>query len=1012
MKAALLYFFSGVLLLYSFNLQAQEPVHWHFTNEQGLPSSEVYDVLQDQRGYMWFATDQGIVRYDGYNFKVFDENVGLPENTVFDLELDKQGNIWVNTIRGHLAYFDGEKIQPYRYNYVLDSLFAHKPDKFYLFNIYHVFSPDSIVINTLAHGFVSINGNGLLQRPFKADSTFNHLFLLDEGKVLIKGADWEYRHKYKIYTSKSTFILELPRRESSGPRHQFKVKHHKNRLFLSDYNTIYEIDFEGNIVNRKSFNSTIYALNIDDEDNIWIGTATDGLYKFSNLNLTETPLNYFRKVSISSFGFDHEGGVWITSLTKGIFYVPLKNSYFYNRLSGQDFNIVRDLLIDPEGLCWLALSRGRLGILKPDNSIEIIDLDSKNNFEINDILFHPPSQSILVATTLYSYQIQMLPGSSPARYDIKLLYSKEGEGEYRSVLDLFIDQSGVLWSGQFDGLYRFKPNLEVDYSSSKAAGFSMRIEDISQVGDTIYVVTLNGLYSFHDSTFTHLGNKFEILHKRVTDVFTLNDTLFIGTKGNGLLMIANQKLICFDQSKGLASNTIKTIGADKEYLLIGTNNGISLIKRSALKQGKLFKSFNVNSGMHANEINSIESREGIFYLATANGLHVIDPQYLARPDIDVPIYLTDLQVNKLPQQITKKLEIPYSKNDIQLDYFALSFRDRGKQTYRHRLLGLEDEWIVNQITTAQYPFLPAGQYIFEVSVLNGNGNWNPNPARLQIHVLKPYWAKPWFRALVLLLLIGILLAFFFWRVKVINMRKQLLYDINWYQQEALISQMNPHFLFNSLNTVHRYVLQNDRLASSRYLTKFANLMRKILENSQERSITIANEKEALNLYLELESARFKDKFDYQIHIDESIPEKLVKIPVFIVQPLVENAIWHGLMQSDKAGRIDVYFERINDTDLKVRVSDNGIGREEAEKYTNKYKKTHKTSLGLPIIKRRIGLINIQEKTAIWLSYKDLKATDGTAAGTEVSVYFPYFLKNISHEMDIDFFDDNMPTNTD
>ncbi|MBZ0241996.1 MAG: hypothetical protein K8F24_02160, partial [Bacteroidales bacterium] len=310
MKALSLILFSAVFLLLSLNLPAQKPVYRQFTNEQGLPSSEVYDVLQDKRGYMWFATDQGIVSYDGYNFTTYNENNGLPENTVFDLELDKLGNIWINSIRGHLAYFDGEKIQPYRYNHVLDSLFALNPAKYYLFNTYHIFSPDSIVINTLAHGFISIDGNGVIHKPFEEDSTYNHLFLLDDGKVLTKGSDWEYRHKYKIYTPKGILSLEIPRREYSGPRHQFKVMHHKNRVFLSDYNSIYEIDFEGNIVNKKNFNSTIYALNIDDDDNIWIGTATDGLYRFDSLNLTGTPLNYFKRVPISSFGFDHEGGVW------------------------------------------------------------------------------------------------------------------------------------------------------------------------------------------------------------------------------------------------------------------------------------------------------------------------------------------------------------------------------------------------------------------------------------------------------------------------------------------------------------------------------------------------------------------------------------------------------------------------------------------------------------------------------------------------------------------------------
>ncbi len=132
-------------------------------------------------------------------------------------------------------------------------------------------------------------------------------------------------------------------------------------------------------------------------------------------------------------------------------------------------------------------------------------------------------------------------------------------------------------------------------------------------------------------------------------------------------------------------------------------------------------------------------------------------------------------------------------------------------------------------------------------------------------------------------------------------------------------------------------------------------MRRILENSQEKIITIAAEKEALNLYLELESARFKDKFHFDIHIDELIPENNVKIPVFIVQPIVENAIWHGLMHSDKTGQIDIYFERENLVDLQVRVVDNGIGRKEAAKMAEAYKSSHKKNhLVYPLLR---GVLN-------------------------------------------------------
>jgi len=162
--------------------------------------------------------------------------------------------------------------------------------------------------------------------------------------------------------------------------------------------------------------------------------------------------------------------------------------------------------------------------------------------------------------------------------------------------------------------------------------------------------------------------------------------------------------------------------------------------------------------------------------------------------------------------------------------------------------------------------------------------------------------------------------------------------------------------------------------------------------SQEKSLTIAKEIDALKLYLELESARFKDKFQFTIEVDASITQDKVLIPVFIIQPIAENAIWHGLMHSDKQGKIDIHFFRKAQNDLIVSIRDNGIGREEAEKLRNLSKPDQRKSLGLAIIKRRIALINTQQRTNISISYNDLKAADGSCAGTEVTVCFPNFLK--------------------
>jgi ligand-binding sensor domain-containing protein/two-component sensor histidine kinase len=996
MKVFILSLISIIFLLNSLALHAQEPVYRQFTNEDGLPSSEVYDVLQDNKGYMWFSTDQGLARYDGYRFTIFDESKGLPENTVFDLELDSKGRIWVNSIKGHFAYFDGTKIVAYPFNHKLDSFLTQHNISLRLYDTYHVFPSDSLVINHPTHGHIQINskGNFTALKPFQKDTTYA-FYLLDSNKVLFQGtSSEEERHKYLLHTDQGVSRFELSWQVFNNFRNYFRAFHLQNRLFFSVNQTLYELDPHGHIKQSRTFKSSILALNGDASGTILVGTAAHGVFQFSDFNLSSEPNNFLKRLSVSAFAYDHEGGLWITSLNKGVYYIPIKNSIFFNRHTDHDFQKVKDIYIDPNENCWLALTRGRIGKLTKNNAIEIIELDKENVFEINDILFHEPTQSLLIATTYEFYTLKERPLKPNSNQNISR-FNITAIPAINSTLDIYMDHSDNLWTGRFGGLYKHKPNLEEAFSSRSLDNFIVRIEDITLINDTVYFATLNGLMSYYNGAYTHLKNKFPLLENRITKVFAINDTLFIGTKANGLLRLVNNKLTRFDKSKGLVSNSIRTIGANQTYLIIGTNQGISLITRKQLMNNANFKSYTANSGLHASEINAIGSLHDYFYLATSNGLQIIHPDELLMPDVQTPIYITNLQVNHKEREIVDQLSIPYSKNNIRIDYFAISYRNKGKQTYRHRLIGLENEWIVSQQTSSQYPFLPSGDYIYEVSAMNGRGEWNTNPVRLEITILKPFWAKTWFTILLGLTMLGLIMLFFYWHIQRIKKRNQLIYDINWYQQEALINQMNPHFLFNSLNTVHRYVLQNDRMASSRYLTKFATLMRKILDNSQELSISIAKEAEALNLYLELESARFKDRFEFEVKVDATISAEEVKIPVFIIQPIVENAIWHGLMNSDTSGMIEISFEREAATDLKVRISDNGIGREQADKIRKSTHSDGRKSLGINIIKRRIVLINSQEKTNITLTYNDLKAPDGSSSGTEVIVYFPYFLKSFT-----------------
>ena len=205
-------------------------------------------------------------------------------------------------------------------------------------------------------------------------------------------------------------------------------------------------------------------------------------------------------------------------------------------------------------------------------------------------------------------------------------------------------------------------------------------------------------------------------------------------------------------------------------------------------------------------------------------------------------------------------------------------------------------------------------------------------------------------------------------------------------QANLRQQMNPHFIFNTLNSIQYYMYQHDKLATNNYLTKFSSLMRKVLENSQHTSITLHDELDALNLYLELECIRFKDKFDYKINIDEEIDTLLFKVPTMLIQPFVENSICHGLMSGEGKGFIKIDLKLEQDY-ISCTIEDNGIGREAAQKRKAKSENNH-NSLGTQIVTSRLDLVNALYGTSLKTIYTDLKNNNGESEGTRVEIHIP------------------------
>jgi len=285
----------------------------------------------------------------------------------------------------------------------------------------------------------------------------------------------------------------------------------------------------------------------------------------------------------------------------------------------------------------------------------------------------------------------------------------------------------------------------------------------------------------------------------------------------------------------------------------------------------------------------------------------------------------------------------------------------------------------------QYGNLPHGKYSFKVKAMNGDGYWS-NEFTYSFTIRPPWWHTWWAYTLFALSFIGLIYAIFRYRLNKIRMQHEIVlqkHKAAELEMQALRAQMNPHFIFNCLSSINRFILKNDSDNASDYITKFSRLIRLILQNSQAAFISLESELESLQLYLELEVLRFNYHFDYKVKIADDLDVTEIKIPPLIIQPYVENAIWHGLMQAKKKGQLEIELFR-HEEELCCKITDDGIGRKKAAEL--KSKSTHK-SIGMQITADRIAILH-QRKQSDMIKITDLILPDGTAGGTEVFLKIP------------------------
>ncbi|NPD48109.1 two-component regulator propeller domain-containing protein [Lentimicrobium sp. S6] len=447
----------------------------------------------------------------------------------------------------------------------------------------------------------------------------------------------------------------------------------------------------------------------------------------------------------------------------------------------------------------------------------------------------------------------------------------------------------------------------------------------------------------------------------------------------------------YTKKDGLPSNNLRGMAEDNHgQLWISTEKGLSCF--SIPEQS--FTTYTPANGLPSMDLTSaiIQLQDGRMAFGTQDGFAVFHPDSLESNHYIPPVVITEFRVQD--NQVFKDLSeldtviIKPDENHISFRFASLDYNSPSDNKYQYKLEGVDDTWIqTNSINRAiSYSNLDPGTYVFKLKGSNNNGIWNEHGKSITVLILPRFYQQWWFYALISLLFIFVIVMIVIYRIRELKLQNKAAS----LEQRFLRSQMNPHFIFNSLGAIQSFIFKNEPIEAATYLSNFSDLVRMILNNSRQDLITLHTEVKTLNQYLDLQKLRFGEKFDYEIEADENLDLEDMLIPPMLAQPFIENSIEHGFKGMKSKGLIQVGF-RLIDNRIVLICQDNGIGINasirEKEQKNRKYK-----SLATKITKDRIAVLNKVYKSNIQLEISDLKDIGNYGRGTRVEIKIPMNLK--------------------
>jgi hypothetical protein len=956
----------------------------HFSVKDGLPSSTVYSVAQDSLGFMWIGTEAGLARFDGSKFKIFTTQDGLPDNEVLGVIFDSGTNrLWIITYSRSACYYRNGKFYTSKNDSSL-ALIRCESGEFIAGNLQPglgVFLENGSSIYRCAHDSItkiSISSKKVDIRCIKQWS--------DSSVDVIVGIKGMLRHTSKQDIDYSVFCCDtaMGRGKWIGDLcYIFRIGKIDiyDRLKNGDYR------YKGQII----LGGEKKGVNIIIRNSEYVISVTNvGVYTVDTA-LRDLPRRIWSGKS-NDIDVDIDGNIWVTSNDDGLFVI--RNRVAQNYLLGNDrtHDNLTTLYFEKPDKLYCGNSDGELFLWQANGVTEIKTRLGFGNEKMRGITSYDNYLFVISSAAISYFSRAADAVIIPHWGDHTRSKIKFWGGGQKCILNLRDGQTILV--GLLSNVGEFKTKTK----QYREVSVNKRIIAMAQHPDgRVICGSLDGLYWYTGDTLHPIIKVDPELSGRVTSLCFSQDTLlWIGTPSDGIIVYDGRKIIAhINSAKYLGYHGAmcrQVVVGRRNEMWVATNSGINKIRYHLKDSFEIdnVTPLNMADGLLSDDVNDIAVNDSLIFVATSHGLTVLNENQMM--DIGaVPIYISSIKINDRDSAIhDAKYSLTYTQNNLKIEYVGVSLPSSGYLRYQYRLLGSgNDKWVTTDNTSIEFRSLSAGDYVFEAVVLDKFGNKSRKIARVTFEITPAFYMTVWFWAIVFVVLMSI--GFYIIRARFRAQERQFKKEQEFnnkiieLEQQALKAQMNPHFIFNCLTAVQHFVNKEDLYSANMYLSNFARLIRKTLDLSGEQYISLDKEVAYLQNYIQLEKMRFQEKFQYTVNVAEDIDQYAVQIPPMLLQPIIENAIRHGLRNMDTdTGMLRVDF-RQEAKRLICTIDDNGIGMKKAAELKTTMHVEYQ-SKGMSLTMSRIQAINMISDKKITIDIKD-KYDNNEADGTLVTLNF-------------------------